>query len=245
MSVVATSFRRTAALAASAAGTALVLALASATSAAADVLVTPSTATQGDYTTLTFVVPNESESTGTVKVRVQFPTRPTLPSVRIKRKAGWTADVVKAKVKGPGDTCECTITPTVTSITWTAGKGAHIRPGEFDEFEVLVGPLPVRKRLTFPTVQSFDDGSVERWTAPASADTQPAHPAPTLTLRTPPTVDSAAAAPGTPSDGETRGGLTRAALSGAARWAGVTAVVLGLVVMAAAGGLALARRRGA
>ncbi|MGH3489935.1 MAG: YcnI family protein, partial [Actinopolymorphaceae bacterium] len=193
-----TSSRR---LVVAAASVAASLTLTPATIAAADVIVSPSTATQGDYTTLTFVVPNESESASTSKVRIAFPTRTPLPSVRIKRKPGWAADVIKAKVKGPGDTCECTITPTVTSITWTAGKGAHIRPGEFDEFEVFVGPLPLEGRLTFPTVQTYDDGSVERWTARASADTQPAHPAPTLTLRTSPERDTAVAADGSPADG--------------------------------------------
>jgi periplasmic copper chaperone A len=239
MSSVRTSSRR---LVVAAASVAASLALTPATIAAADVIVSPSTATQGDYTTLTFVVPNESESASTAKVRIAFPTRTPLPSVRIKRKPGWAADVIKAKVKGPGDTCECTITPTVTSITWTAGKGAHIRPGEFDEFEVFVGPLPIEGRLTFPTVQTYDDGSVERWTARASADTQPAHPAPTLTLRTSPERDTAVAADGSPADGASPG-LSQAAWSGATRWAGATAVVLGLVVLAAAGGLALTRRR--
>ncbi|MEQ7128467.1 YcnI family protein [Actinopolymorpha sp. B11F2] len=216
---------------------------AAAADVAADVIVSPSTATQGDYTTLTFVVPNESESASTVKVKVAFPTKPPLASVRVKRQPGWTADVIETKVRGPGDTCDCAMTPAVTSITWTADKSARISPGEFDEFEVFVGPLPLVERLTFPTVQTYDDGSVERSAARASAEGQSAHPAPALTLRAAPAAAGEASTAGDSESGVISG-LTRAGWTGASRWIGVAAVVLGVGVMAAAGGLALVRRRG-
>jgi periplasmic copper chaperone A len=89
---------------------ALALTLVPTSVAVADVIVSPSSATQGDYTTLTFVIPNESENATTTKVKVAFPTKPTLASVRVKRQPGWTTDVIKTKVRGPGDTCECTPT---------------------------------------------------------------------------------------------------------------------------------------
>lgn len=227
---------------------ALALTLVPTSVAVADVIVSPSSATQGDYTTLTFVIPNESENATTTKVKVAFPTKPTLASVRVKRQPGWTADVIKTKVRGPGDTCECTITPTVTSITWTADPGSGgIKPGEFDEFEVFVGPLPLVKRLAFPTVQTYDDGSVERWVARKSGDGQPAHPAPALALRAAPTAAGEADAAGDSASDDSEGGmipaLTRAGWSGASRWVGGAAAVLGVVVMAVAGGLALVRRR--
>lgn len=54
----------------------------------------------------------------------------------------------------------------------------------FDEFELSIGPFPDEPMtLTFPTVQTYNDGEVVRWnqpTPPSSAE--PEHPAPALEL---------------------------------------------------------------
>ncbi|MCU1487774.1 MAG: hypothetical protein JWN67_4520, partial [Actinomycetia bacterium] len=73
-----------------------------------------------------------------------------------------------------------TVTKTDTTITWAGGT---IAPGEFQEFEISVGPLPAVDELVFKAVQTYDDGTVVRWIDPTPADgTEPDHPAPTLHL---------------------------------------------------------------
>ncbi len=145
--------------------------------------VNPGEAAQGDYTKLAFRVPNESDKASTVKVRVSFPTDTPLASVRVKPHAGWTADISRSTLPKPVDVGDLTLEEAVTSITWTADKGARIGPGQFDEFEVSVGPLPKTRSLAFPTAQTYDNGDVVTWSQPVrEGAAEPEHPAPTLTL---------------------------------------------------------------
>ena len=45
---------------------------------------------------------------------------------------------------------------TVRTITWTAGPGVRIRPGEYQEFDVSAGPLPEdTDQLVLPAVQTY------------------------------------------------------------------------------------------
>lgn len=219
---------------------ALLLADPASGTASADVTVTPSTAVQGAYTKLTFLVPNESESASTVKLRVSFPTTTPLASVRVKRQEGWTADVVKTKLRSPNDPCDCAVTPTVTSITWTADRAAAVGPGEFAEFDVFVGPLPTKSTLAFPAVQSYDDGQVDRWTTRARSGVQPANPVPMLTL-VPAPAGAAAGVAGQPA-GADAPTTTQASWNGTARWVGMAGLAVGLVAVLAAGLMALRRR---
>jgi uncharacterized protein YcnI len=71
----------------------------------------------------------------------------------------------------------------VSRITWTA-SGAGIRPGQFDQFTIGVGPLPaVAGSLTFKALQTYSTGEVARWTGQATpGGPAPDHPAPTLRL---------------------------------------------------------------
>lgn len=59
-----------------------------------------------------------------------------------------------------------------------------IQPGEFDEFEVSVGPLPDdTDQILFPTLQTYQGGEVVRWIdEPLPNGEEPEHPAPLLTL---------------------------------------------------------------
>ncbi|MCU1485655.1 MAG: uncharacterized protein JWN67_2401, partial [Actinomycetia bacterium] len=100
---------------------AVVLVLVTAAPAAAHVSVQPSEATQGGYAKLAFRVPNEEDSANTVKLEVQLPADAKFQSVSTKPLPGWT------------------VTKTDTTITWAGGT---IAPGEFQEFEISVGPLP-------------------------------------------------------------------------------------------------------
>jgi periplasmic copper chaperone A len=149
----------------------------------AHVSVDPGEETQGNYAKLAFRVPNESDTAATVKVKVSFPLKTPLASVRIKPHDGWEAKVTRTKLPEPVESGDFTLEEAVSSITWTAQQGVSIGPDEFDEFEVSVGPLPEEESMAFPAVQTYDDGEVVEWSDPVrEGAAEPEHPAPVLTL---------------------------------------------------------------
>jgi uncharacterized protein YcnI len=168
--------------AAAAVGVALV---ALAVPASAHVTVNPDTATQGGFTKLSFRVPTESDTASTTKLQVVFPVDQPLGFVSVKPHAGWSYKVVKSKLATPITTDDGQVTEAVSQITWTADSPATaIKPGEFDEFDVSVGPLPEADSMTFKALQTYSDGSVVRWIEPTAAGgAEPEHPAPVLTLQ--------------------------------------------------------------
>jgi uncharacterized protein YcnI len=157
--------------------------------AAAHVTVNPSDAAAGSFTTLTFRVPNESPTAGTVGITVALPTDHPFASVAVKAVPGWTVKPSKTTLPAPVTQVdpetggETTIKEAVTSVTWTADKGVSVGPGEFAEFELSVGPVPAVNELTFPTTQTYNDGEVVQWNEPTPASgEEPEHPLPTLTV---------------------------------------------------------------
>jgi uncharacterized protein YcnI len=151
----------------------------------AHVTVNPEEAVQGDWEKLTFRVPNEDDNAGTVKLEVTFPTDPPFASVSVKPHAGWKIDVNESRLEKPVKTGDFELDRAVTSITWTAERGVRIEPGQFDEFEVSVGPLPEQDSVMFPAFQTYDNGEVVKWEQEMSANgEEPEHPAPMLTLTT-------------------------------------------------------------
>ena len=203
----------------------------------AHVTVNPDTATQGGYTALSFRVPTESYSASTTKVQVFLPQDHPLASVSIKPHPGWHAKVVTKKLATPLATDDGQVTEGVFSITWTPdSKQDAIAPGEYDEFDISVGPLPEVSSLTFKTLQTYSDGSVVRWIDPPAAEGQPEpeHPAPTLALVSAGTEDAAT------TSGSTEGG------DDGGDGTATTALVLSIVaLLLGAGALAtsLLRRR--
>lgn len=153
------------------AATALAATFALAGAASAHVTVNPSTATGGSYSKLTFRVPTESDSASTTKVAVFLPSDPAFSYVGIKPHPGWSYKVSKT-----GDD--------VSKIVWQATSAdSRIEPGEFDEFDISLGPLPDSGDVVFKALQYYSDGSVVRWIQPAVAgQEEPEHPAPTLTI---------------------------------------------------------------
>jgi uncharacterized protein YcnI len=135
----------------------------------AHVTVNPAEAPRGGFTKLTFRVPTESEGASTVKLEVALPEG-TFTSARVQPKAGWDYSVAKS-----GET--------VSTITWTAAGDTGIKPGEFDEFAISLGPLPTEgEALVFKAVQTYSDGEVVRWIDEATGDEEVERPAPTVTL---------------------------------------------------------------
>jgi uncharacterized protein YcnI len=163
--------------------TAAALLLAVAGPASAHVTVNPNAATQGGYTKIAFRVPNETDGTDTTKLEVTLPTDTPIASVSLRPLQGWTAVAVKSKLATPVKTDDGDVTEAITKITWTAGAGAAIKPGQFQEFEVSLGPLPAANQVIFKALQTYSDGTVVRWIdEPTTDGTEPAHPAPVLKL---------------------------------------------------------------
>lgn len=169
-----------------AAGTTALLLLGAPLAASAHVHVDPDQATPGSYTTLTFRVPTESATAGTVKLVVDLPTDHPFTSVSYLPIAGWTTTVDTEKLSKPVTAEGGTITEAPVRVTWTAGSGVSIAPGQFQQFTISAGAVPDVGSLALPTHQTYSDGTVVDWTeaTPASGK-EPEHPAPTLYVNDP------------------------------------------------------------
>jgi uncharacterized protein YcnI len=212
--------------------------------AQAHVTVNPDEASQGEYSRVAFRVPTESDTLSTSKLEVDLPTDQPIASVSIMPVPGWTGTATRTKLPKPitnddGDE----ITEAITQITWTASSpDTAIKPGQFQEFPVSLGPLPKTGSITFKALQTYSDGSVVRWidlNTPGQA--KPEHPAPVLTLTAAAAGDSntAATAAGNPAAADPADGDSS---DTAALTIGIAGMVLGLAGLAL-GALALARTR--
>jgi len=179
--------------AAVAAGTTAMFLLAAPLSASAHVEVDPTRAAAGREATLTFMVPTESATAGTVKLVVDLPTDAPFTSVSYQPLAGWTTTVDTEKLAKPVTTATGTITEAAVRVTWTADSGVQIAPGQFQLFTISTDAVPDTGMILFPTHQTYSDGSVVDWTdkTPASGK-EPEHPAPTLYINDPVPADAAA-----------------------------------------------------
>jgi uncharacterized protein YcnI len=140
-------------------------------------------ANQGGYTKITFRVPTEDATAGTIKLEVKFPAETPVSSMRVKPIAGWTATVNTVTLPKPVKVGETEVKEAVGSIVWTANPGVRIGPTEFGEFEVSGGPMPITDKLVLPTLQTYDNGKVVSWIEPPSSDgKEPEHPAPVVQL---------------------------------------------------------------
>jgi hypothetical protein len=131
------------------------------------------------------------------------------------------------------------VTEAVSSITWIPdSKKDALKPGEYDDFDVSVGPLPKVSSLTFKALQTYSDGTVVRWIDPPAPEGQPEpdHPAPTLTLL--PASDQPAGDMGTSSGAGSGSGSS----DGKATTALVLSIVAFLLGLGALGS-SLVRRR--
>ncbi|WFE49989.1 YcnI family protein [Micromonospora sp. WMMD1155] len=236
-----TRFRRTATAAAALAITAAATAvLGFAGPASAHVTVNPKEATQGGYARVAFRVPNESDTASTNKLEVVLPENAPVGSVSTMPVPGWTVATEKRKVDPPIEVHGSQLTEAVSKITWTATGDAAVKPGQFQEFPVSMGPLPKVDTMVFKVLQTYSDGNISRWIDdPAPGGEEPEHPAPVLTLAaaapegaaTTPTA--AVAAPDDADDDEGNG------LAVGLGVAGLVAGLAGLVL----GGLAFTRTR--
>ncbi|QSB13771.1 YcnI family protein [Natronosporangium hydrolyticum] len=153
--------------------------------AAAHVTVAPEEAAQGSMARVDFRAPTESDTLSTTGLEVHFPEDPPIPSVLTAPVPGWTVDVTTRTLDEPVEGAHGEqITEVVESITWTAeNEAAEIRPGEFGEFPVSMGPMPEVDEVFFRALQTYSDDTVVRWIElPAGDDDEPALPAASLRL---------------------------------------------------------------
>lgn len=188
--------------------------LGTATAASAHVTVSSPDAEAGGFGKLVFRVPSESDTARTTKVTVNLPAKTPFAFVSGQTKPGWTMRLVETRHETPVKIGNFEVSKTVTAVSWST-TGAGVKPGEFDEFAVSVGPLPDAKELSFTAEQQYSDGSTVRWDQVESGDAEPEHPAPTLRLAAATTASAPAVAAQDSIDGTTRG-LAIAALALAA-----------------------------
>jgi uncharacterized protein YcnI len=223
---------------------------ATAVAAQAHVSVHADSTAAGSFSQITFRVPNESPTAGTVKLQVQLPQDDPFPFVSVKPVPGWKVTVKQAPLPKPVEDDGTTITKAARTVTWTAAKGIQIAPGEYQEFSISAGPLPDPKELTLPAVQTYSDGKVVNWNEPMPASgEEPEHPAPTFEVLAAaeegeghthgePAAESSTAAEDSPAATASSGSDTTArVLAGAALLVGLVAGAVGAL------GLSRAARR--
>jgi hypothetical protein len=154
---------------------------------------------------------------------------------------GWSAVIERRKLDQPLNRNGTQITEVASKITWTAGPGAAIKPGQFQEFPVSLGPLPDNvDRLVFKALQTYSDGTIVRWIEepPAGGGAEPENPAPVVTLTAEAAV-TPSASPVARADGDSGGGSGGGS---AGVWLGGIGLVAGLAGLLL-GALALSRTR--
>ncbi len=205
----------------------LAAALVPAATASAHVEVKPARAPAGDAARLTFEVPNERTDAATRRIVLQMPR-------------GVTA--VEGLALGRWRLTTRTQGGSVRRATLTAPRGRELTGEQRGRFRMRVG-LPGRAgtTITFKVLQVYDSGEIVRWLGPPGTS----EPAPTLRLtaaaREPvpeavqatPDVEQDEPAPAQDSSAGEQGDD-----GGPPIWAGI-----GLIVLAAVAGSALARRR--
>jgi uncharacterized protein YcnI len=213
--------------------------------ASAHVTVNPREATQGGYARLAFRVPTESDTASTIKLEVTLPDPAKAPiaSVSTMPVPGWTVAVERTKVDPPVQVHGSQVTEVVSKITWTAAANAGIKPGEFQEFPVSMGPLPETDRLVFKVLQHYSDNNIARWIEepPAAGGEEPQDPAPVLKLL-PAAAEPGASAGPTATSATGPSGAAGDGGDSAALGLGIAGLVAGLAGLVL-GGLAFARTR--
>jgi uncharacterized protein YcnI len=222
---------------------ALALALAGPLAARAHVTVTPDTADPGGYSTLSFRVPNESDTLGTVRVEVTLPSDTPFASVSYQPVPGWSATLQTTTLPEPVTVAGNQLTEAVTHVVWEADAGTSIAPGQFQVFPLSLGPVPETGSIPLPATQTYSDGTLEEWTGSVDA----AHPAPVLYVQDAPVSDEHSGS--TPQAGHDEG--TAAAASGTAsnavdplaRGLGIAALAAGAIALVLASFALVLRRR--
>jgi len=213
--------------------------------AQAHVSLHPNEVPTGSFATLDIRVPNEMESTNTVKLAVQVP--PGFLDISTEYMPGWASKVLTSKLAKPVQTDDGEVTEQVREIVWTGdGKQGLIPPGQFLNFPISTEiPGKAGEELTFKVLQYYDNGEVVRWIGGPSSE----EPAPKIDVTAEggvlQDVAGSETAPPSPSAASSQGGETTSSSSSgdsASKGLGIAALVVGALGLIA-GGTALIRSR--
>jgi len=135
-----------------------------------DVSISPSTAIQGDATSVTFHVQNQRSGAHTVKLEVDLPADAPIAEVYPMTVPDWAPKIITRPVKdllpgihGSG------LTDATSAVIWTRASDAP-RPPAVETLRLEMGPLPEVPQLVFSVVQTYSDGTVQHWKgAPAGS----------------------------------------------------------------------------
>jgi uncharacterized protein YcnI len=236
-------FKRAAAVAV----TAGVLVLASGAVASAHVTANVSEpAVKGGYAKISFRVPNEDNTQGTIKLTLNFPSNPPMTGARPRPVPGWTTAVTKVKIDPPVTVGKTTVTEAIGTVSWTAQPGTRINPGEFQEFDIAAGPLPTTvDQLAIPATQTYDGAKGDvKWDQPSTGGAEPEHPAPTVALVAAGASEDAHGSAGTSAEVQTAAAVnTTSAMDNTARWLGGIGLVLGALGLGLGVGATLRSRK--
>ncbi len=179
-----------------AAAVAVVLGGLAAQVAEAHVRVQADSTQSGSFSQLTFRVPNEEDSAGTVTVSVTLPQDTPFLHVSTKPLPGWTITVTEQPLPAPVTVSGTTVTQAPRTVTWQGQAGTRIEPGQYQDFDISAGPLPAAGTVLLPATQTYSDGTVVAWDQPTPAGgAEPEHPAPALVVTAAATAGGATAAP--------------------------------------------------
>lgn len=133
--------------------------------ASARVTVVPGEATGGGTETFAVRLANEQPDLVTTRLELTFPADVVVPLAEVAAVGRWKATVTMREVDPPVTIDGKEVDTAVESIVWTGGR---VGPKQFEQFLVTAGPLPAAGGdLVLAAAQGYDDGSVDRWTAPA------------------------------------------------------------------------------
>jgi uncharacterized protein YcnI len=140
----------------------------------------PDSGAAGSYVRTGFMVPHGCDGSPTTSLTVQIPEGIT--SVKPEAVPGWKASMTMRKLDKPVEAGHGqTIDEAPATVTWTGGP---LPDSEFVSFGVSM-KLPEGKPgdvLTFPVVQTCEQGEVRWIEVAAEGEEEPAHPAPQFTL---------------------------------------------------------------
>lgn len=212
--------------------------------ASAHVTVQPGTAEGGGFTVVAFRVPNERDDANTTRVRVTLPEDQPIGSVRTTPVPGWKVVTTTRHLDQPIEMFGEQVSDVIAQVTWTA-TGDGVAPGQYEDFELSLGPLPASGDLVFPARQTYSSGEQVDWNEVAVDDSaEPEHPAPVLSVSQPADEapsPSSSAAPNGSVDGEDEAGSAEGDAGGQM----LPLVLSSVAVVVSLGALALAwtRRR--
>jgi periplasmic copper chaperone A len=234
------------------------VALTTPATAGAHVSFHPNALPEGSEVTTSLRVANEIDNGNLTSVAVKLPTG--IIEALGDPPAGWSFKATTRKLAKPVKTDDGLVTTEVTEVEFTGG---HTPPGEFVNLPLTLAMPASAKQgsvLTFPTVQRYSTGHVQRWIGPPSDES----PAPTVDITAPGTavldVTGGDAGPpaklpadlvGTGSNAKVRSAgtpsaspVTHTAVKKDASTVSIIALIVGAIgLLVGLGSLSLARRR--